>query len=211
MVLPMARGRPRKHTDEFDYVLRQNWYNSHGWQPIAAEIIRTAKHRCALCGTVADRCEVHHPIDPYPTRSIKLLLDPGNMQVLCAACHRRAHNDQGASIICETCGKLVHRTPSKAAIGRFCSLACRDKHPDFLRLPDRVCGICGITFTPIKKDQRFCSHDCCTTFTGRLKLARRPAFICPICDKTFNMPPSYASRPRVRQPCCSKQCANLNR
>ena len=203
----MALGRPRKYSNDFHYTRRINWYLSRGWRErIRPAALKRAKRRCERCGAKPKRLEVHHKIDPFPARDVDLLTDPANLEVLCAKCHRIEHHDMGASTKCEVCGDVVKHNPYQSGKRRFCSLACRDKHPDFAALPNRLCDICEEEFHPTQKNQRMCGAECANESTARKKFARRPRFICPTCGDEFSMPKSQADRPRKSGPFCSREC-----
>lgn len=206
----MARGRPRKSNNGFDYDRRMSWYLSHGWVSVREVAYERAGHKCSVCGAKG-RLEAHHVVDPYPTRDVQLLLAQGNIHVLCAGCHRRAHARHRAATPCETCGRIVAHNPSQLGKRRFCSIACRDKHPDFKRLDTRSCERCGGQFQPTYTKARFCGHTCSVAATAELKRSRRVTFSCPTCGSEFSLPASLATRQREIGPFCSASCASTGR
>jgi hypothetical protein len=143
------------------------WYRSRGWNANAAAAIALAKGRCARCKKRHPRLEAHHIADPFPARSIELLLRLDNVEVICALCHRRQHAP-GVETTCETCGTKVRHNPAQTK-RRFCSIACRDKHPDFARMADRVCAGCRKTYTPTRREQTYCGRACAAKATGEKK------------------------------------------
>lgn len=200
-------GRPKTSPDGFDYHTRMGWYLSLGWTQTRAAAYQLAGGKCSRCEESTSRIEVHHIVDPFPSRSIELLLRFDNLEVVCSRCHRREHKYKGATTVCATCGAIVRHAPSKTGKRRFCSMACRDRHPDFRHGPDRICPEpgCGRSFSPHGEQVR-CSIACSSAYIGRLRRAGRPHFMCPSCQKDFTIPPSLAKRPRLRGPFCSKAC-----
>lgn len=199
-------GRPRKSENDFDYD-RGGWYGLHAWSDTRDAVLQHRGAVCARCGAVDGRFEVHHLEDPFPTRDVGLLLSSENLTVLCAACHRVHHLDQGANTVCEVCGIVVEHNPYQLGKRRFCSLACRDRHPDFAPrvLDARVCPTCEAAFTPSRPEQVHCGQVCAATSTAAKRRAARPTFTCS-CGKVFSLPPSQAARARASAPRCSKTC-----
>lgn len=166
------RGRPRKsYTDDFAYTSRMAWYVSRGWSANAKAAVKAAGERCQICGEAAERLEAHHIADPFPQRDVELLLRIDNIRVTCALCHRRAHQP-GVVTKCETCGTDVRHNPAQKK-RRFCSLRCRDQHPDFGRLTERSCRGCRNTFQPKRAEQRCCGATCAAKVAGETKRARQ--------------------------------------
>ncbi len=198
-----GRGRPKKSDNTFDYKTRMGWYRREGWKALSDELI--AAKQCGRCSVPSTRYEAHHHLDPFPTRDRALVLDRANIVVLCAACHRVAHHTRPRAVTpCETCGDHVVHVLSRKV--RFCSIACRDKHPDFAARPERVCLECSATFKPSQETVVRCSTACSAKHVARLKLAKRPTFECGACGKAFTVPPSQAARPIQGTRCCSRAC-----
>ncbi len=197
-------GAAKRRGADTDYTIRMSWYLSRGWGPLSERL--RANACCEICNVRDTPLNVHHKKDPFPTRDIDLLLARGNLIVSCVTCHRRQHQ-RGAHTACETCGKDVRHAPSRSGKLRFCSMTCRDKHPDFARMLPRICTECGTSFQPAHPASLRCSAACAAKHVGRKKLAARPAFTCPQCSKSFTLPPSQAARPRAKPPCCSMSCA----
>lgn len=149
------------------------WYLSRGWKTNRDAAAKAASGVCARCGETA-RIEVHHIADPFPNRDVELLLRLDNVEVICVPCHRREHNDQGASTPCEVCSTTVKHNPSQRA-RRFCSITCRDKHPDFARREDRTCIICGALFYPKQAATACCSQACAAKRTAQVRREKREA------------------------------------
>ncbi len=156
------------------------------------------------------RFEVHHQVDPFPTRDVALLLGEGNLLVWCAACHREHHHAEGITATCEVCGEVFPINPAQAKKRRFCSLACRDLHPDFAPMTPRPCANCNRQYQPTRTEQVYCSQACNAAGVGKRKRAARPSFTCR-CGRVFTVPPSHAARPRKAAPTCSNACKGLDR
>lgn len=97
----------------------------------------------------------------------------------------------GYYICCENCGKEVYQTKTQynKAVHHFCSNHCQKEFQHRQTFEDRVCEICGDTFSVSKKSsQRFCSTLCQnkwqTTLTGensnRFNSERT---LCECCEK----------------------------
>ncbi len=199
-----GEGRRKAEKNSAAYKTRAAWYQAYGWANLSRGI-RTDVGHCEKCGQVEVALNVHHKEDPYPARSVDLLLRRDNLVVLCEACHGQAHS-QKVQTACETCQTdFLHPRSRKA---RFCSLACRDAHPDFAAMPPRSCGRCGRTYQPIKTGPAYCGITCSAAAVSDQKKAARPSFTCP-CGRVFTMPPSQAARPRKGPPTCSRACRGL--
>jgi hypothetical protein len=192
-------GKARRRAFDEEYHLRSEWYNSLGWAARSREV-RAERPTCEECGSTR-KLHVHHKRDPFPTRDAVLLLDRGNLKVLCTGCHRHAHSPPTISF-CEVCGAPIRHAPSRAR--RFCSIACRDKHSDFAAMPARACIVCGKHFLTSHENQRACGLACAAKLCGITKRERRPSFRCEVCGREFTVPPSQAARQRVRA--CSREC-----
>ena len=166
------RGRPRISEDDFVYTNRMSWYRSRGWNTNREMAVGMAKGKCQRCGKDSKRLEAHHIADPFPTRNIELLLRLDNVEVICPACHRFDHHNSGTYTICETCGTKVNHNPAQKQ-RRFCSIQCRDKHPDFVRMSDRTCPICNLKFTPTRQIQKCCGATCGAKLSAKTRLKNK--------------------------------------
>jgi hypothetical protein len=183
----------------WDRQTRMSFYLQNGW-PKQAESFKAGKV-CSTCGTTEDLL-VHHRVDPFPTRSIPLLLDPSNLLVLCKPCHTRHHHSTRVEVTCEVC-KVVFTTPKRKP-RKFCSITCRNKA---WAVVDHTCEGCGKSYRPDRPEARFCSLTCGAAYTARVKHARRPEVTCSGCGKVFTVPPSRLLK--HANPTCSRACAAL--
>lgn len=81
------------------------------------------------------------------------------------------------TLICQECGKEYEAFPYEAKTRKFCSRTCssRNYHKTTIiyELKTKKCLHCGEEFTfksyKRKKDQRFCSTDCCNKWNWNEK------------------------------------------
>ena len=68
------------------------WRQREGFRALSDGMLSVPDSRCQLCGErrTAGNLVVHHPTAPDGDR--ELLLAPGNLVVLCRACHMRVHH-----------------------------------------------------------------------------------------------------------------------
>lgn len=196
-------GRARRWADDDFYSVRSEWYQSRGWPDFVKALIEKIE-ACVRCGST-ERLTGHHLRDPFPSRDAGALLDESNVEILCSGCHTREHHDQGLTTTCETCHVVFHVRPSR--LRRFCSLTCRDKHPDFAKMKPRTCPECGATFQPKHPSSMRCSSVCAAKATARVKLERRPEFHCATCGLAFRVSPSRAKAIGNKPACCSVACS----
>jgi hypothetical protein len=203
-----ARGKPRapKGTNRTAAKTVSEWYYAHNWQRWSIER-RDAVGRCERCGAKEPLC-VHHKVPPYPVRSVELLFDETNVEVICTPCHAREHHDQGASSVCQRCGIPFGHAPSVKRV--YCSQECDFAARREERRPDRVCLFCPTVFYPENEKTLTCSHACGMKLSSQVKQAKRPQFTCPVCKKDFAVSESQAAR-GVNDPCCSRSCAQKKR
>lgn len=186
------------------------WYFKNGWQRFSAEL-RGEVGSCGRCGATDMLC-VHHKVDPFPTRSVELLFDLANLEVLCSPCHARHHHrgktGSGVSTNCKRCGMVFDHAPSQPRIycTRECDFAARREG----RRAMRKCLFCPIVFYPENAKTTCCSPACGMKLSSQKKQAKRPEFVCPTCKTTFKMSKSQAARD-VKDPCCSRSCAQKKR
>jgi 5-methylcytosine-specific restriction endonuclease McrA len=64
------------------------WYNSHRWRSLRAQVIADQAGNCAGCGRVA-ALQVHHKAQPKGNPS--LFWARGNLVGLCKACHEATY------------------------------------------------------------------------------------------------------------------------
>ena len=73
---------------------RQRLYASAEWKAVRRKVFARDGYRCASCGELrhgAKRMHLHH-VKPWATHP-ELRLDPDNLIVLCADCHRARHRE----------------------------------------------------------------------------------------------------------------------
>ena len=120
----------------------------------------------------------------------------------------RAVRNQGVTVECSVCGKVVSVAPSRVARNRtgkfYCSAACQGRSGGGRprTIPDCVCEQCGVTFRKksSKNPGRFCSLACLNEWQSR----NRQECTCESCGLVFEIRPSTAKRGGGRF--CSKVC-----
>lgn len=111
------------------------------------------------------------------------------------------------SRICETCGIRLPK-----GRGKFCSDDCCQKYwraeiklrkppKQAIVFPDKICVICGISYTPKSENQKFCSQKCKSkNRKPRPKSTpKRTAALCPSCGVEFMC--------KTNQKYCSRKCS----
>ena len=84
----------------------------------------------------------------------------------------RKKYDKTVFLKCKECGKYFEIPDYNKTVRKFCSRTCGSRYNSFRRRTHTVknanCLLCGEEFTyksfPYKKQQRFCSTDCCNRF-----------------------------------------------
>ena len=163
-----------------------------------------------------------HPLHIYCSRDC---YKRGNARDVSKKRSERKTLARGGMRVCEVCG--AEFAPRRYA--RTCSMKCQrelelkrveSRGYRMSRKPaERVCRLCGKTFTPSHANQRYCSTECSTAFRtmnyratvmDRCNGGRRgnPSVhrTCQYCGTAFM---AYSSRSRFCSPECREQAANL--
>jgi len=138
----------------------------------------------------------------------------------CYQRHWYLEKTKNAKKVCPVCGKEFHPC---LKFRTYCSVECmtegnrrnrrvyrsRDyNHPGHARveLVEKVCALCGQTFTPIGQYQRYCCRKCQKTANNNMRNSRRAAArvvltkTCAWCGQTFQTT-------RNDRKTCSKECS----
>ncbi len=121
-----------------------------------------------------------------------------NASAAAAAAYRAARGSgaQGFTKVCIGCGETFSAPLKWRETHRqYCSTQCRDKH--ILKWAPRPCAVCGKTFKPVKRGNKYCSRECMGI--GSVKPGGERT--CKRCGTVFT----------VRWPCspkqfCSRKC-----
>lgn len=120
---------------------------------------------------------------------------------------------QGASAVCEECGRTYYGPPTILRNRRWCSWECRTATPRDWRSCERVpwrCEACGLERLqqPSEVYRRFCSLKCRDVITA-VERQKRVEVACGHCGKRFQKRPSEIKIGRGKF--CSRRCAGLGR
>jgi hypothetical protein len=110
---------------------------------------------------------------------------------------------------CARCGKVLAEAthPNR----KYCSLACKrrsiyDKR-GYRHLHKKSCELCGKSFAPFRKSNRFCSRKCGVRGRSGNRRAHRILCICRFCGKEYGVTSSIAGTTKY----CSSRCSNAGR
>lgn len=162
---------------------------------------------------ICDQCGMVHYISSSTYHKLK---DGRQKNCYCSIECKSITQQTGADIICDNCGKIVHRRQNwidrqhNRGEHMFCCLKCQSEFKHKQSIKKRECEICGSIFEISKSSsQRFCSRACQgkwqSTQTGELNPRYNHKRVkCGYCGKDF-MIRNYKVENQENY-LCSKDC-----
>lgn len=116
------------------------------------------EEKCEICG-YTESLELHHINGDHTDNRLE------NLQILCANCHRQTNNYRGKGIRAHKTAdewliseeEHIERTAARKAKERE---KCKKPAKPRKKLSPVVCPVCGKTFQPNERTQKFCSVEC---------------------------------------------------
>lgn len=130
-------------------------------------------------------------------RTIPYKVDQGHGRFCSTKCQYAAR-EKKVVLLCDFCGGIFERVPSKVKEGRnFCSQKCLAKSN--LKRISNQCAVCNKSFevTPSNQGKKYCSVEC-----RNINKRKRLSIVCSYCNNTFEVTPSTLRK------FCSQECAN---